>query len=83
MMTGTASMAPSWLRGGLTPVQPYEKPARYPSLKIRVLLVDDHTILRQGIRHLLELSGEIEVIGESANGRDAVQMVQRLQPDIW
>lgn len=86
MLTGTASMAPSWLRNSLTPVQsyekPYEAPARYPFPKIKVLLVDDHTILRQGLQHLLEADGQFQVVGEAANGRDAIQQVQKLLPDI-
>jgi two-component system, NarL family, response regulator NreC len=48
--------------------------------KIRVLLADDHTILRQGIRALLETQPDMEVVGEAANGREAVEMARRLRP---
>jgi len=49
--------------------------------KIRVLLVDDHAILREGIRYLLSASGEVEVIGEAQDGVEAIEMVDSLLPD--
>ncbi len=49
--------------------------------KIRVLLVDDHAILREGIRYLLLASGEVEVIGEAQDGIEALEMVDALLPD--
>ncbi|OTA40521.1 MAG: DNA-binding response regulator [Symbiobacterium thermophilum] len=48
---------------------------------IRVLLVDDHAILREGIRYLLSASGEVEVIGEAQDGVEALEMVEKLRPD--
>ncbi|MEW6374790.1 MAG: response regulator transcription factor [Thermodesulfobacteriota bacterium] len=50
--------------------------------KIRVLVVDDHTIVRDGICALLRLAGDIEVVGEAANGRDALDMVRKFMPDV-
>jgi len=50
--------------------------------KIRVLVVDDHTIVRDGICALLRLAGDIEVVGEAANGREALEMVRKLMPDV-
>jgi len=50
--------------------------------KIRVLVVDDHAIIRDGICALLALTGDIEAVGVAANGRDALEMVTRLSPDI-
>jgi len=50
--------------------------------KIRVLVVDDHTIVRDGICALLALAGDIDVVGEAANGRDAVDMARELVPDV-
>ena len=49
---------------------------------IRVLLVDDHPILRQGMRQLLEMHGGIEVCGESGDGEDAVVQALAHKPDI-
>jgi len=49
---------------------------------IRVLVVDDHTIVRDGISALLALAGDIEVVGEAANGSEALEMVKELNPDV-
>jgi DNA-binding NarL/FixJ family response regulator len=49
---------------------------------IRILIVDDHAILRDGIRTLLERQSNIEVVGEASNGHEAVFRVGELQPDI-
>jgi DNA-binding NarL/FixJ family response regulator len=49
---------------------------------ITVLLADDHTIVREGLRTLLEAEGDIKVIGEAANGREAVELAERLRPDV-
>ena len=50
--------------------------------KIKVLVVDDHTIVRDGICALLALAGDIEVVGEAANGSDALKLVEQLKPDV-
>lgn len=50
--------------------------------KIRVLLTDDHTLFRQGIRTLLAAEPDIEVVGETANAGDAVVLAQNLRPDV-
>jgi DNA-binding NarL/FixJ family response regulator len=50
--------------------------------KIRVLLVDDHTVVRQGLRRILESDDEIEIVGESGDGRSAVELAQRLRPQV-
>ena len=50
--------------------------------RIRVLLVDDHAILRAGLRSLLNTYDDIEVVGEAANGKEAIQKVRELQPDV-
>jgi DNA-binding NarL/FixJ family response regulator len=49
---------------------------------LRVLLVEDHTLVRSGIRTLLEASREVEVIGEAADGREAVELARKLQPQV-
>ena len=50
--------------------------------KIRVLIVDDHTLVRDGIRSLLALAADIEIVGEAADGREALEKVRRLTPDV-
>lgn len=49
---------------------------------IRVLLADDHELVRDGIRARLQKVPELEVVGEATNGREAVQMTQELKPDV-
>jgi DNA-binding NarL/FixJ family response regulator len=50
--------------------------------KIRVTIADDHAIVRDGIRALLALTGDVEVVGEATNGREALEMVRKLMPDV-
>ncbi|WP_369685855.1 response regulator [Thermoflexus hugenholtzii] len=49
---------------------------------IRILIVDDHAIVRAGIRALLQLYPDFEVVGEAADGHEAILQTRRLQPDI-
>jgi DNA-binding NarL/FixJ family response regulator len=49
---------------------------------IRVCLIDDQTLVRQGIRSLLELSKEIEVMGEAPDGKAGLQLIQSAKPDV-
>lgn len=49
---------------------------------IKVLVADDHTILRQGIKALLNNQGKIEVVGEAKDGREAIKMIEELLPDV-
>jgi DNA-binding NarL/FixJ family response regulator len=49
---------------------------------IRVVLVDDQTLVRQGIRSLLELAGDIEIAAEAHDGNDAVAVIRRERPDV-
>ena len=50
--------------------------------KIRLLIADDHAILRQGLRRILEEEDDMEVVGEAATGSEAVALVEKLNPDI-
>lgn len=49
---------------------------------IRVLVVDDHTVLRDGLRYLLEAHGDIKIVGMAANGQDAVEQASQSCPDV-
>ena len=50
--------------------------------RIKVLVVDDHSVVREGICALLSLQKDMEVIGEAVDGQDAIDKVQRLTPDV-
>jgi len=64
----STSERPSWTRAG--------------SQRIRILIVDDHAILRQALRLMLEGEPELEVVGDAANGREAVAMTEKEMPDV-
>lgn len=49
---------------------------------IRILLADDHDILRDGLRALLEMAGDMAVVGEARTGREAAEEAERLRPDV-
>jgi len=50
--------------------------------KIRVVIADDHAVVRQGTRSLLEREEDIEVIGEAGDGEEAVKLIEQLRPDV-
>ena len=50
--------------------------------KIRILLVDDHTLFRQGVKNLLSSESDMEVAGEVANGADAMEKAREVKPDV-
>ncbi len=51
-------------------------------MTIRVLITDDHKVVRRGLRGFLELDPELEVVEEASNGEEAVEMARRLEPDV-
>ena len=50
--------------------------------RIRVLIADDHRIFRQGLRQICEILGGFRVVGEAENGREALELAQKLRPDV-
>ena len=64
------------------PWSPHRLGAGSPWANISTLLVDDHTLIRQGVRVLLEATDDIVVVGEAQDGRQAVEIVMRLRPDV-
>lgn len=51
-------------------------------MSVSILLADDHPIVRQGLRHLLEAEANLKVVGEASNGLEAVQLVEKFRPDV-
>ncbi|HLA98994.1 MAG TPA: response regulator transcription factor, partial [Anaerolineales bacterium] len=51
-------------------------------MPIKVIIVDDHSVVRQGLRMFLALEEDIEILGEASNGQEAVSMVGQLRPDV-
>jgi DNA-binding NarL/FixJ family response regulator len=52
------------------------------SQKIRILLADDHAVVRQGFKLILGAQPDMEIVGEAGNGREAVELAEKLRPDV-
>ena len=50
--------------------------------KIKILIVDDHSLIREGLKQLLELDGDIKVVGEAGNGEECLKMLDTVQADV-
>lgn len=50
--------------------------------QIKILIADDHSMIREGLRQLLELDGDIQVIGEAGNGEECLGLIEMLHPDV-
>ena len=81
-MNPNASLNSTTMPSGEQPRNNFAADTPQPRRKIRVLLADDHTILRAGVRMMLNAQPDIEVVGEASDGRKAVAEAQRLQPDV-
>lgn len=60
----------------------HSRPETSPSLPVRVLIVDDGPTIRRGLRMLLALEPDLEIVGEAASGAEAVRAVGALRPDV-
>jgi two-component system response regulator NreC len=77
-------MEPNPAKSAPRPVESAERPGwtRGNGQRIRLLIVDDHAILRQALRQLLEQHAELEIIGDASSGREAIASVEKLMPDV-
>jgi DNA-binding NarL/FixJ family response regulator len=66
----------------MTATQPASTGATAAATRRRVVLVDDHPIVRQGLRHLIDIEDDLQVVGEAEGVREARQLVRDLEPDI-
>ena len=73
MFTDSTSFVPAHLR---------HSPQDHTQATIRVLLADDHTMLRQGLRSLVDGYGHLQVVGEARNGVEVIAAVRALKPDV-
>src|SRR5213075_1448584 len=64
----------------LTEVEP--KIVEEQGVSIRVLIADDHSLVRQGLRRYLDMAEDIDVVGEASNGEEAIALVEKASPDI-
>ncbi|MGY8910424.1 MAG: response regulator, partial [Flavobacteriales bacterium] len=53
-----------------------------PSTKTTIILVDDHQMLRDGLRNLIEQKANLQILGEASNGREAIKLCAKLNPDV-
>ena len=60
---------------------PAFSPDRMPGEKLRVVIADDHSIVRNGIKTALEMEGSVQIVGEASDGEQAFEMTKRLKPD--
>lgn len=77
-------MTPTRTSGRMIPIRPapMSSSAGRTSHVIRILLVDDHAVIRQALRMLLESQPELEVVADVENGREAVAVAEKLNPDV-
>ena len=59
-----------------------KRPAPHFEYRMKILLADDHNVLRKGLRRILEEQSDLEVVGEASDGREAVSLCNSLHPDI-
>src|SRR6476469_5129753 len=71
-----------WEHTTLLPTRSTQHLAKETTMEIRILIVEDQRIVREGLRAVLEDEQAIEIVGEAANGQEAIQLFTKLQPDV-
>lgn len=74
--------SPTRVAPGLAPLGAGPAGRLGPGVRLRVIIADDHTILREGLASLLAMEPDIEVVGEAADGAEAVALARTLRPDV-
>jgi CheY-like chemotaxis protein/anti-sigma regulatory factor (Ser/Thr protein kinase) len=77
-LTATEAEKPA---AGLVPPSP-QRSLHETHAKVRLLLVDDHAMMREGLRTVLESYDDVEIVGEASNGEDALALVEQLRPSL-
>ena len=67
---------------GMGRIQVHMSETKKPAPPLRVLVVDDHPLLRKGLGSLVSSSGDFKIVGEAADGEQACELAQQLQPDV-
>ena len=52
------------------------------SEQISIVIADDHSMIREGLKQLLELDGDIQVVGEAGNGEECLEVIKKVKPDV-
>src|SRR5689334_22532505 len=81
MASPHCNLRPAAAPGASGPARGSEQMGEGPA-RIRVLIADDHSVLREGLRMVLELQPDVEVAGEAADGLQALALARDLQPDV-
>src|SRR5579864_5033242 len=81
---GACGSTPNWAREPWCPLncRSPRLPPRTDTMPIRILLADDHTVVRDGLRALLEKQPDMAVVAEAADGRDSIRMAEEQTPDV-
>ncbi len=79
---GSAPAAPEPLRVESVVVQSVKVPIRTHSSRYRVLLADDHAVMRDGLSRLLGQESDVEIVGQASDGKMAIELARKLKPDV-
>ena len=71
-----------YLREGEQQIHTQDEPRMNATAKIRVLTVDDHPLLREGIKAIIDQAGDMEMVAQASNGREAIQQFRKVRPDV-
>ena len=60
----------------------YFKGGKINNMAVKIMIADDHSMIREGLKNLLELDGDIQVIAEAVDGEDCLEKLQLVKPDV-